>query len=355
MEEQKNIQKMLQYIPQPGFCAREGIILSVNQAAQAILLSENMPLQPLFLSGWEEYTQLQDGQLYVTLTLADQPHNATVTRISGLDLFLLDSREEADEFRFMALVSMELRNPLMRLMSNTEQLLRSQDLSDPESAAYAAKMNRSLHQMMRIICNMSDVSRYTASSRKEVRDVDGFLEDLFHKAQTLASASGFELTFEGLRQPVFSLIDAEQLERAVWNILSNSAKFMTRGDSIHATLTRQRNLLKLQIQDSGSGIAQSVRSDLFQRYLRQPGIEDSRFGLGLGMIMIRTAAANHGGTLLIDQPEESGTRVTMTLPICQDDSSLLRSPILRPDYTGGWDHGLLELSDTLPDSCFTDC
>ena len=107
-------------------------------------------------------------------------------------------------------------------------------------------------------------------------------------------------------------------------------------------------MLQLQIQDSGSGIAQQIRSSLFHRYLRQPGIEDSRWGLGLGMVLIRSAAANHGGTVLIDSPSGTGTRVTMTLSIRQPQEATLRSPILRVDYAGERDHALIELSDCLP-------
>ena len=107
-------------------------------------------------------------------------------------------------------------------------------------------------------------------------------------------------------------------------------------------------MLHLQVLDSGSGIAQQIRSSIFHRYLRQPGIEDSRWGLGLGMVLIRSAAASHGGTVLIDSPTGAGTRVTMTLAIRQRTEAALRSPILRVDYAGERDHGLIELSDSLP-------
>ena len=149
-----------------------------------------------------------------------------------------------------------------------------------------------------------------------------------------------------MRQPVFTSLDPEQLERAIWNILSNCIKFLPEGGTIRASLKRHGKLLHLTIADSGSGIAQEVRASLFRRYLRQPGIEDSRYGLGLGLSIVRTAAANHGGTVLISAAKNGGTRITMTIPIRQEGSSL-HSPLLRPDYTGGFDHGLVELSDCL--------
>ena len=65
-------------------------------------------------------------------------------------------------------------------------------------------------------------------------------------------------------------------------------------------------------------------------------------------------AACHGGTVLIDQPECGGTRVTMTMTVtpCREDR--LRSPVrmLFGDYAGGHDHSLLELSEILPSSAY---
>jgi len=275
-----------------------------------------------------------------------------ITRIGDHDLFLLDAPEESEEFRSMALISMELRTSLTRLMANTESLLEQQGLTGDNATPEAAKVNRNLMQLMRLVCNLSDVSRYAESSHMELRDVDSFLASLFEKAGTLTASRNIRLTYTGLNTSVFSLIDAEQLERAVWNLLSNAIKFTPQGGTIQASLTRQGNRLRLCVLDSGSGIAETVRGDLFRRYLRQPGIEDSRFGLGLGMTLLRTAAATHGGTVLVDRPADSGTRVTMTIAIRKNNDSILRSPVLLPDYSGGWDHGLLELSDCLPEELY---
>ena len=148
------------------------------------------------------------------------------------------------------------------------------------------------------------------------------------------------------------MADPEQLERAVLNILSNAMKFTPENGSIQASLTRRGNLLRLSVQDTGDGIDESIRAHLFHRYLRQLTLEDSRFGIGLGMVLIRSTAANHGGTVLIDRCQGKGTRITMTLAIRQSKDTLLRSPVSRIDYAGGHDHILLELSDCLPLSAF---
>lgn len=341
MEEQRNILELLNQIPQPGFLVRENRITAVNQAAAALLLSPGQEVSGLLHCAQEEYAAFQDGTLSLTLSIAETVHCATVTRLADQDFFLLEQDSGLEEFRSMALVAMQLRIPLMQAIAHAQKQTADE------------KLNQSLMQMLRLISNMSDISRYTASSRMETRDMDAFLLELFEKAQALTSGKA-TLTYEGLRQPIFTLMDPEQLERSVWNILSNCMKFMPEGGTIHAKLTRQGQLLRLTVEDSGSCIAENVRTDLFSRYLRQPGIEDGRYGLGLGLAIVRTAARNHGGTVLISKSRRGGTKITMTLSIRQDGGTALRSPVFRPDYSGGWDHGLVELSDCLPSAFYRD-
>ena len=158
------------------------------------------------------------------------------------------------------------------------------------------------------------------------------------------------MTYTGPADPVCGLANPGQLERAVLNVISNSMKFMPEGGTIRASLTRQKNMLHLSIQDSGSGIAENILGNVFTRYQRQPGIEDSRYGIGLGMVLIRSAAADHGGTVLIDAPEGKGTRVTMTLAIRQD-APVLKTPVLSP-ISDNSRQILTELSETLPWECY---
>ena len=349
MEQKTNLAEILELMSQPGFCVSGNCITLVNQAAKAMLLTPGQDVLPLLHTGAEEYVQFQDGQLCLTLCIADKLHNATIIRMGETNLFLMDSEEQAAEFRSMALISMELRNPLMQVMQNAEQLLSTLDPQD----LTAAKMNKGLLQLMRMVCNLSDVSRYQESAFTQTRDICAFLEEILEKAQALTAGTGIKLSWDLPREAIPCLIDSEQLERAVWNLISNAIKFTLKDGTVHAKLTRHNKRLQLQITDSGSGIAEAIRSSVFQRYLRQPGIEDNRFGLGLGMVIVRTCAANHGGTVLIDHSGNSGTRITMTLALRQTEETTVSSPMLYPDYCSGWDHGLLELSDCLPAEEFT--
>ena len=353
MEEKKDLPGILDYMIQPGFCVKENKITAVNEAAKSFFLSAGMELEPLLQTGLEEYREFSGGCLYLTLSIGGQSLGASVTRSPEGDLFVLEQAQDNQELKSMALAAREMREPLSSVMITARKLFPLvANQEDPSTRDQAARLNRGLIQIMRILNNMADASRYAAVSRQEVLCITRELNEIFEKAREIMAPTGIQLTYEGISDPIYCLVDQEQLERAVLNILSNAMKFAPKDGTVHAKLTRRGNLLRLSVQDNGEGIDDSIRTHLFHRYLRQLTLEDSRFGIGLGMVLIRSAAANHGGTVLIDKCDGQGTRITMTLAIRQKEDSLLRSPVSRVDYAGGHDHALLELSDCLPLSAF---
>lgn len=344
MEEKKEIPGLLQMLTRPGFYVKDFFVCQVNPSAASLMIRTGEDIREWFLTGLEEYESQWDGCLCVTLSLAGKAHAASVLRTEEGDLFLPEQDADSQEFRALSLASMELRRPLSNVMNLAEQLLAD---TEGENKDKATSMNRSLYQMLRILGNMSDVGTLGSRFRPEMQNVTCLLEEIFARAGAYIAGSGITLTYEGLPELILSQVDAEQLERAVLNIVSNAAKFTPAGGTVRASLVRRNKQLRLTISDSGSGIARDVMDSVFYRYLRQPGIEDNRHGLGLGMTLIRIVAANHGGTVLIDRSPEGGTRVTLTMTIRQSADVSLRSLRKLPDYAGERDHALVELSDCL--------
>ena len=351
MEEMNGAPDLLDLMVQPGFYVDNFIIVRLNAAAEGLLLQPGMDIRPLIESGLEDYLTFQEGCLYLRLRLHQKGIGASVIKQNGADTFLLDTQESDSALQALSLAARELRDPLTSMILGADRLASAISPEDARMQEQLARMNRSLHQMLRLLGNMSDTG-CNSPSRKELVNFGRFFDEILEKAGTLVAQAGIQLTYQGLSQELYGLADPEQLERAVWNLLSNAVKFTPQGGLIQIRLTHQKKLLSLHILDSGSGIAQQILGSAFSRYLRQPGIEDSRFGLGLGLVLVRNAAANHGGTVLIRQPEGAGTQVTLTIAIRQSTDTLLRSPVMRVDYAGERDHGLIELSDCLPASAY---
>ncbi len=351
MDREPNALGILDLMVSPGFCVTEQKIIKCNAAALGLLLQEGMEIAPLLATGQAEYAEFDGGCLYLMLDVLGVQVGASVTRMGAYDVFILDEQPAQAELQAMALAAQELREPLAGIMTTADRLFPMSALQDdPALREQVARMNRGLYQLLRIVGNMSDAGRYStaAAASQEIIDITAFMQDLFTRSRDLVSHAGTNLRFENLPKSVYLLADPEKLERAVLNILSNALKFTPAGGTIDVRLTRRERRLYLTVQDSGEGIPDALRGSVHRRYQRQPGIEDGRHGIGLGMVLIRSAAAIHGGTVLIDHPEGAGTRITMTLAIRQDTGGNIRSPLLRIDYAGERDHALLELSDILP-------
>jgi K+-sensing histidine kinase KdpD len=321
-----------------------------NSAARQRMIPENTPVAHLLKGSEEEYRDFSDGCLYLTLWIEEQPFGASVTRMDGFDVFILEEESEEPQLQALALAAKELREPLSTLMVAANRLHTQDKIDSPEMQL----MEKSFYRMLRLIGNMSDASRYANQARphQQLQDAPAFIAEIFEKATVLAEQAGIALVFHNHCDTVITCIDGEKLERGIYNMLSNAIKFSEKGSRIDASLSRKGNKLFLTVTDYGRGIPSDLMGSVFSRHLRQTGVEESRHGIGLGMFMIRSAASAHGGTVLIEKGKDSGTKLTMTLAIRKDLQGNLYSGFLYPDYAGELDHALIELADILPADAF---
>ena len=341
---------LLEMIEHPAFCVQDGLIVRANKAAQHKLFLEGQKVMDFLPQDGNAYATFNGGCLYLNVCSHDVIYGASVTRIDDFDLFLLDT--EGAKLEALALASQHLKTPLCNIVSALEDLF----LGDLKNDLEYDHLRQNIHQLTRIIGNMSDANwmRLDSSAQLETTEFSAFFKELMEKMSALTEAAGCVLDFQNLAEPVLGLADRELLLRAVSNILSNAIKFSPKGSIITVSVVKKGTFLYLTVADPGD--EQNARCDVFTRYLRPAVIEDSRYGIGLGMKIVHSVAIDHGGTVLVDTPEGGGTRVTMTIAIRQNDELITRSPIRLPggNYTAGLDAGLVEFSEVLPAVAYRD-
>ncbi len=345
--------QLLELIQRPAFCMEGGAVIFANQAAQQRQVAPGMTMQDFFP---EEAPCLppENGCAYLTVQLGGIPCSATATELGGRLVFILEEAQN-DHLQALALASQQLRIPLANVMTLTDILLSGDAMqADPKVQQQVSQINRGLFQLLRIISNMSDAHRYSLEPAAKMATVNitRLLDEVMEKSRDLVIQTGHTLKFQDLQQNIYTLADREMLERAVYNLISNAVKFSPKGSTVEASLTQQGSTLYFTVRNEGDGIPGSIRGSIFSRYLRSPSIEDGRYGLGLGLVLVRTAATAHGGTVLMEQPEGKGVKITMAIPIRQRGNPVMRSDILTVDYAGERDHGLMEFSDSLPSDAF---
>lgn len=351
MEQEIDFMGMLDFVPHPAFCVKDGQIIKVNAAAAAHLIPVGTQAPSLISVGKDEYADYHDGFLYLCITVSHQTFGASVYRSGDTDIFILDQEEVPAELQAMALAAQKLREPLNNILSTSGILFPTLSENCPaQQQEQLNRINRGLSQMLRIINNMTCADQYIREPQQSmsVQDMSALFADVFDKAAALTEQAGVKLTFTNLNSPVYSVANPKRLEHAVYSIISNALKYTQKGGTIDAKLTKVGRKLYLTVLDSGSGMAEHLRSSAYSRYTRTAGIEDSRSGVGLGMVLLRAIAASHGGVVLVDQPGETGTRITMTMNIRQSGGPMVKSPAPYMSADSSFDLALLELSESLP-------
>lgn len=342
MKIKQEIITMLQLLPQPAFLVLDGVIRYTNAAAGVYLIRENTPIAELIGDEMEDYATFSGGTLYLALQINGTHIGTCVTTLDGCQLFTLEQYTEQAQFQALALAAQKLRMPLGALLIATEQYHGTH----PEQVQAAAQLNRSLYQLQRIVSNMSDAEHFSHadSLHMEYWEIGNVLEEILEKAAAYLEKCGTRLRWELPNEKVDILMDRDRIERALLNLLANAIKFSDANSEVLVQLKKRNNRLSLSVTSECA----PPNEDIFHRFQRMPTIENPKYGIGLGMVLVRSVAISHGGTVLTDRPDDRHSRVTLTLPIRQSRNASVHSPILRIDYAGERDHVLLELSDVLP-------
>jgi signal transduction histidine kinase len=109
--------------------------------------------------------------------------------------------------------------------------------------------------------------------------------------------------------------DQQRLTQVLVNLLANANKFSPPGTAIRIVARAAAGGLEFAVEDEGLGPEDPDDSGLFDRFRRSGGEHDpNESGLGLGLFIVRSIVARHGGTVRIERTPERRTRAIVSLP-----------------------------------------
>ncbi len=351
MEQINSIYQLLELISRPAFCVKDSIIQYANQAARTMGVAAGTAIEALLAENSEAYKHFESGCLNTTVTILGIPCGASVTKSADMDVFTLDDAESNQQLRTLSLAGQQLRIPLANLAATIDSILLDHSCTSSAIQKYNDSIRRGIHQLHRIINNMSDTAYLNSGTPTEdLLNISATVDEIIEKSQSFLQDAGVTLHYKGLTQSVYTMGNRTLLERAILNMLSNAVKFSVPQSPISVEISQTDDKILLTVGNHCKNINPEMLSTAFASYQRMPSVEDSRKGIGLGMPLIRAVAQAHGGAVLIDQPQPDYIRVTLTLKIQQrENPTTVYNPLTRIlDYSGGKDHALLELSDILP-------
>lgn len=221
---------------------------------------------------------------------------------------------------FVATVSHELRTPLTSITGYMEMLLDRElgELSG-EQEQTLERVSRNAVRLQDLIEDLLTLSAIEAGTFTTVARPVNLLDIISGAAEDIAPAAAAKDITLTTALPADSLVvdgDANQLARVLMNLLSNAVKFTPEGGRIELTTVTADGWAVVSVADSGIGIPEADKKDLFTRFFRASNATKQAIpGTGLGLSIIQTIIAGHGGELSLQSQEGAGTTVTVRLPL----------------------------------------
>lgn len=249
---------------------------------------------------------------------------------------LREAERRKDEF--LATLAHELRNPLAPIRNALEILRLARD--DPVATQKAREMmQRQVHQMVRLVDDLIDVSRITTGKlavKKGPLDLRSVLRDSVEIARPFIDSRrhALELRVPDEALPVEG--DATRLGQVFSNLLNNSAKYTDPGGRIELAAAREGDEVVVSVRDNGIGLDPACIEQIFDMFVQvDRALDRTQAGLGVGLTLARRLVELHDGRIEARSPGRGhGSEFIVRLPASfarmEQAPGSLRSEASRP-------------------------
>lgn len=233
--------------------------------------------------------------------------------------------EEADRAKtlFLAAASHDLRQPLQAIAMFAAALKPSTDHASVTEIA--SRIQECIGAAQEILGALLDVSRLDAGVLlPQPRDyaICDLLETVEIEFGRQAEAQGLDLRV--LSSSVVVHTDPGLLNRIVSNLVANAIRY-TREGRILVGCRRRGELLRLEVWDTGKGIAPEAQERIFEEFIQEGNPErDRRRGLGLGLAIVRRLSRKLGLLVEVESRPGAGSVFSVHIPFAADQAFLQR-------------------------------
>jgi PAS domain S-box-containing protein len=270
----------------------------------------------LSLSSWRS-----DDRPFFTAIIRDVSERELL--LGELELALAQERQTVRELSelnqlkdtLMDTVSHDIRSPLAAMRALIEVLDRDVDsgsLSTDQRRDVVRNLRLSadrIHQLLEDLLTLEQLSAGSVSLYARKTDLAQLVRGaLLEHGEAL---SGRDVRVRA--EPVFAEVDPPKVERILENLLMNAVRHTPPDSAVEVSVGVHEGWADICVTDSGPGIPEELRDQVFERFFRVPG--GSGEGSGLGLSLVARLAALHGGRAWVEDGESGGASVRVRLPL----------------------------------------
>ncbi len=215
-------------------------------------------------------------------------------------------------------ITHELLTPLTVISASVDQLRENAPQYDPNYNL----MQLNIQRMVRLLQQILETSKSQAGELKLMVAQGDVMQYIYNTAlclQPLMEKKHLKFTIECNPQSMMGWIDTDKLDKVIYNLLSNAAKYTKEGEvSLKAWTSRNYDHIYIKVRDTGSGIPKEKMKNLFQRFYDGEYRQHRTIGTGLGLALTRDLVLLHNGTIDCESEEGKGTTFNLKIPITKE-------------------------------------
>ena len=221
---------------------------------------------------------------------------------------------------FVSNLSHEIRTPMNAIVGMTEILLR--DTFNELQTSYLENIQSSGKILLNIINDILDFSKLESGKFQLVEqeyETKELFNDLGMMFMTRIGEKNIALLFDvDLELPKQLIGDSVRLRQMIINLVNNAIKYTEAGFvKLQVKVEQEEDdavLLRFEIEDSGMGIKEEDKKELFQAFQRVDMLKNNvKEGTGLGLFIVRQLVELMGGSISVDSTYGEGSRFSFVI------------------------------------------
>lgn len=234
------------------------------------------------------------------------------------------------KLRFFTNISHEFRTPLTLIVSQLEMLMERNDIQ-PLVYGRLVGIHRNTLRMKRLITELLDFRKQEQGFEKfkySKQNIYSFLDEIYLSFKEYAR--GKQINFEYFNKDCSLEVwfDVVQLEKVIYNLLSNAFKYTPLGGTVSLAVQEYENSVMILISDTGVGIAEENLNKIFDRFYQVDSLDNQK-GTGIGLALAKSIIEAHQGKICAQSREGKGTTFVVELPLGDNhisDSQKVKTP-----------------------------
>lgn len=213
-------------------------------------------------------------------------------------------------------ITHELLTPLTVISASVDKLREE----EPEYGRDYDLMQINIQRMVRLLQQILETSKSQSGQLKLLvaqGDVMRYIRETAEYLEPLIKKKKMKYIIECHPESMMGWIDTDKLDKIIYNLLSNAAKYSREGGevSIKAETNKNFDHLIIYVSDTGNGIPKEKMKNLFRRFQDGEYRQHKVIGTGLGLALTQDLVALHKGTIRCNSEEGKGTTFIIDLPI----------------------------------------